>query len=370
MIRTALVLALAAAATTANASAPGSPPPSVPSGATAQPERSRSTPVTSTSSPDRVRVRLVSGATGEDGQWVAANVQAARRATVATRLSAAVRAVHVQEGQQVQAGQLLVSLGDADLRGQLGAAEAALATASAHERRIRALAEQRAATPAELEGATAQRAQAAAAVAAVKANLEYTALRAPFAGTVQSRRVEPGDLVGPGQPLFQLEGSGLELTASLSDDEARGLAPGQRLRFRAGGAEGRVEVTSLTPGGDPLSHRRGLRARVLGDVAGLRSGAFARLEVPGAGAASHASAASGAPAAPAATWLPRSALVERGDLSGVFVAGASGKAELRWLSLGDTTGEAVVVRAGLRAGDRVIDAPGALRDGQEIEVAP
>jgi RND family efflux transporter MFP subunit len=262
----------------------------------------------------------------------------------------------VQEGARVREGQLLVSLTDPDVRAAVEAAEIGLASAAAHERRITELARERAATPSELEGAQAQRAQAQAAVAAARASLAHTELRAPFAGVVQARRVEPGDLVGPGQPLVELEGDALELEASLSEDEARGLAVHQRVRFRAGDRDASAEITSLTPGGDAVSHRRGLRARVIGAPEGLRSGTFARLEVP-----SSASA-------PSAVWVPRSAVVARGDLTGVFVAGASGKAELRWIALGEAVGDHVPVRAGLAAADRVIDAPGALRDGQAVEV--
>ena len=59
--------------------------------------------------------------------------------------------------------------------------------------------------------------------------------------------------------------------------------------------------------------------------------------------------------------------MERGDLSGVFVA-EGGRAELRWVSLGEAVGDAVAIRAGVRAGDVVVDAPGALRDGQAVDV--
>jgi RND family efflux transporter MFP subunit len=261
----------------------------------------------------------------------------------------------VQEGDRVREGQLLVSLSDPEVRAAVDAAEVALSSATAHERRIAELARERAATPSELEGAQAQRAQARAAVAAARASLAHTALRAPFAGVVQARRVEPGDLVGPGQPLVEVEGDALELEASLSEEEARGLAVGQSMRFRAGDREATARITSLTPGGDALSHRRGLRARVVAAPQGLRSGTFARLEVP--------SAAAG----PAAVWVPRSAVVVRGDLTGVFIA-AAGRAELRWISLGEGIGDQLPVRAGLAPADRVIDAPGALRDGQEVEV--
>ena len=315
-----------------------------------------------------VKVRAVRGAGAAGGRTVAGSVVSAKRATLSTRIAASVRAVLVEEGQRVSAGQLLVSLADDDLRGAQAAAEAGLAAAATQERRLRQLLTERAATTAELDQAVAQRAQAEAGLAAVRANLAYAQLRAPFAATVQARRVDPGDLVGPGQPLLELEGDGLEIVASLSDAEAAGLALGSVLTFQSGGTEGQAEVVALTPGGDPVSHRRSVKARVRGAAAGLRSGAFARLLLPApAGAAAGPVALSSPPAS--GLWIPRTALVERGDLSGVFVA-AGGKAELRWVSTGDATADQVWVRAGLRAADVVIDAPGALRDGAAVEVQP
>ncbi|WP_242355808.1 MULTISPECIES: efflux RND transporter periplasmic adaptor subunit [Anaeromyxobacter] len=313
-------------------------------------------PAAEAASPRRVRpVRGETTPTG--GHLVPANVIAARRATLSTRIAAHVSALHVEEGQRVKQGQLLVSLSASDLRGALAAAESGHAAAAAHEKRIRALAAERAATPSELEMAVSQRAQAQAALSSARANLEYAQIRAPFAGTIQARRVSAGDMVGPGQPLLELEGDTLELQASLTESEAAGLALGRALPFVSGDAKGQAEITALTPGGDPVSHRRGVRARVRNVTGELRSGAFARLEVPGAAEGAHGA------------WVPRSALVERGDLTGVFVA-AGGKAELRWLSLGEATGDGFSVRAGLRPGETVIDAPGPLRDGEPVEVQP
>ena len=103
-----------------------------------------------------------------------------------------------------------------------------------------------------------------------------------------------------------------------------------------------------------LSRRRTVKDRVSAVEGELRSGAFARLSLPqGAGGG---------------VWVPRSALVARGDLDGVVVA-RGGRAELRWLSLGEVVGDRVLVRAGLGADEVVVDAPGALRDGAAVEVA-
>lgn len=304
--------------------------------------------------PPTAKVRLAQGAGAPDSGWIAATLTAARRATLSTRMAASVKAVHANEGQRVAAGTLLVSLADDDLQGGLKAAEAAVAAAEAHHRRIEALAKVGASTPSEQDLANTQLAQAQAALAGVKANLAYTQIRAPFAGVVQSRLVNEGAFVGPGQPLAEFEGQGaLELEGSLSEAEARGLKPGARVPFEAEGRTGEAEITALATGGDPVSHRGTVRARILGGAA-FRSGTFARLRVPGA-------------ARPAGLSVPASALVTRGELTGVFVA-RDGKAELRWLSLGEAQGGAVPVRAGLAAGEPVIDTPGALVDGQPIEV--
>jgi membrane fusion protein, multidrug efflux system len=301
-----------------------------------------------------VPVRLVKTGTASDGRLIAATVAPVNRATISTRMAASVQKVLVSEGARIKRGQLLVVLSADDVRAQLAATSTALANAEAYERRIAELARTHAATPVELEGAQAQRAQAAAAVAATKANLAYTQLLAPFDGTVQARRVSAGDFVGPGQPLIDVEGAQLELQATLSEEEAAGLAIGQTIMFSANEQHGEAVVTALTSGADALSHRRSLRARVGAGATNLRSGAFARIEVSGG-------------AATKTTRVPQTAIVQRGDLTGVFVAD-NGRARLRWLSVGDVLGSDVLVRAGLASNEVVIDHPGSLRDEQAIEV--
>lgn len=302
-----------------------------------------------------VPVSLIKTAATADGRLIAATVAPVNRATISTRMAATVQKVLANEGAKVKRGQLLVVLSADDVRAQLTAAATALDNAEAYERRIAELVRSHAATAVELEGAQAQRAQAAAAVAATKANLGYTQLLAPFDGTVQARRVSAGDFVGPGQPLVDLEGAQLELQATLSEDEAAGLAIGQSVKFEVNEQHGDAVISALTPGADALSHRRTLRAKISAGVSNLRSGAFARIAVSGG-------------AAPGKTMcIPQTALVQRGDLTGVFVAD-NGHARLRWLSVGDVLGSEVVVRAGLASGEAVIDNPGALRDEQAIEV--
>lgn len=299
------------------------------------------------------RVRILPPQGGAEAGWVAASLQRAEQATLSTRLAGMVKRVLVSEGARVAPGQLLLELEAADLLGQQKAAQSAREAAAAHHRRILALQTQGAATPSEAEQAASQLAQAEGALAAVQGQLAHAQIRAPFAGTVQRREVQAGAFAAPGQPLLTLEGSGsLELTASLSETEAAGLKPGQGVAFEAEGRKGKAQITALAVGGDALTHRQALRARVLSPI-DLRSGAFARLQIPGLTASRE-------------VRVPLSALVQRGELSGVFVA-EGGRAHLRWINFGETRGPSVEVRAGLKATDRVIADPAELKDGQPIQ---
>lgn len=304
------------------------------------------------------KVRLAPEPAADQGGWVAVTLNATQRATLATRLAASVKKVYVTEGQHVTAGALLVSLSDEDLQGGLKAAEAAAAAATTQRHRIENLAKQNAAIPAEMDLATVQLAQANAALAGVKANLSYTQIRSPFAGVVQARRVNEGDFVGPGMPLVEVEGQGaMEFTGSVSQREAKGLKLGQTVPFDVDGKTGLAQFTGLATGGDPTSHRGSLRARITKGGEGLRSGAFGRLKLS-SGAIQESDPE---------RFVAKSALVQRGELNGVFVL-KNGKAELRWLSLGDAQGDHLPVRAGLVKGEAVIDVPGNLLDGQPVEV--
>jgi len=86
----------------------------------------------------------------------------------------------------------------------------------------------------------------------------------------------------------------------------------------------------------------------------LRSGLFGRAQFP-RGERS-------------ALLIPGTAVVERGQLQGVFVLDWKNLASLRYITLGRSTGENVEVLAGLQSGERLVAKPGDLElDGKRIE---
>ncbi len=300
------------------------------------------------------RVRLVPAEEVGERAWVPATVSAVDHAVLATRVSARVTELSVAEGARVKRGEVLVRLSGDDVQATLRAAESQREVAESQVRRIQALRAANAATATELDAAMTARAEAMARVEAARATLADTVIRAPFDAAVQRKWVSRGQLVGPGAPLLELDGTALELTGTFSEGEAAGLAVGAEVPFRVGAVQGSATLVALSSGGDPLSHRSAFRARPTKDAPALRSGDFARIGVKGAGGPRQA--------------VPRTAVVQRGDLSGVFVL-ADGRATLRWLRFGEQEGDRIPVLAGLGPGERVIDAPASLRDGERVEVA-
>lgn len=300
------------------------------------------------------KVRLVPSEDLGERTWVPATVSAVDHAVLATRVSARVTELSVNEGARVRRGDVLVRLSGEDVQATLRAAQSQLEVAESQVRRIQALRSASAATATELDAAMTARAEAVARVEAARATLADTEIRAPFDAVVQRKWVSRGALVGPGAPLVELDGTALELTGTLSETESAGLAVGAEVPFRVGTLQGTAALVALSSGGNPLSHRSAFRARPTKDAPGLRSGDFGRIGIRGAGGPRRV--------------VPRTALVQRGDLSGVFVV-SEGRATLRWLRFGEPEGDQLPVLAGLAPGERIIDGPAGLRDGQRVEVA-
>jgi RND family efflux transporter MFP subunit len=294
-----------------------------------------------------------SGGAGEVA--VPGAVQARQHAALSARMAASVTELPYQEGQWVQSGAVVVRLDDAAVRAAVAAAEAGVNAAEADLGRTQALLEKGAATPRELERMTAAASGARAQLTAARDNLSHTALRAPFAGRVASRRVNLGDVVNPGMPLIEIEGEGgLELRATVESEIAATLRPGSKVKAMVDGQAAPLTATvvAVAPSGDATTHRFEVKADLPG-ASGLRAGLFARLLVPGV---------------VADPWIsvPAAAVFERGGLTGLFVV-SDGKARLRWVAAGGRDGDTVEIRAGVEPGERVVLDPAGLADGAPVK---
>lgn len=327
-----------------------------PAGAEPEPVRARLAEAVRTELPSRVEI------TG--------TVTAEQEAAVSARISAAVTAVHVDAGDRVERGQLLleidpqVSAGQTDqAAGALAQAQAALALARRNHERYQALAAADAASELEVdlartqleqaEGAVRQAGGALASARAVGADARVTA---PFAGRVARRMVEVGDLAAPGRPLLTIESEGgRRLTLAVPESLAANLALGDEVRASVDarpdlGAMTAV-VVEMAPGADPVSHAVAVELAL--PVEGVSTGATGLAS----GSAGRAWIETGRRAA---VTVPEEAVLRHGGLELVVVRGDDGRASTRAVTLGAAFDGAVEVLSGLDGGETVAVGLGAL----------
>ena len=277
-------------------------------------------------------------------------------ATISTKLMGAVTAVLVTEGTRVAAGTPLIRLDAAELDAKAKQAAAAIAGAEAVQReaqsqatRIRALYADSAAPKAQLDAVEAGLARATAGLEAARAGVTelnavraYGVLRAPFAGIVTHRFVDAGDFAAPGAPLVTVQdASRLRITAAVPAGMARRVRAGMQLAATIEGQAVSAIVEGVVPSAATMYT---INAIVVNAKGSLPAGGAATLMVPSS-------------ATERVLLVPQSTIVREGDLTGVRVV-RDGRAELRWVRLGEPRGDRVVVRTGLQAGERVALAGG------------
>jgi RND family efflux transporter MFP subunit len=295
-------------------------------------------------------------------------VHAEADAVLSAKVLARVERIPLREGAPVKAGDLLVALDSAQIDAELAAAQAARARAAAglkeaeaEHARIRRLFDAGSATSREMERAEAaldaargRLAEAAAHVDEARTRKGYTRVTAPFDGRLVQRLTEVGELASPGTPLVRVEaGAGYELWADVPQGDVARLAVGSEATVFVDGLDEPIpaRVVRLVPAADPRSHTFTVKVALTpGDgIAGVYAGMFGRVAI------AYGSA-------PALT-VPRTAIVRRSEVTGVYVAPEGGGGPvLRLVRPGRPVGPDQVVESGLVAGERVyVDGAAAAR---------
>lgn len=181
-----------------------------------------------------------------------AKLESRRSAKLSSRLSGRISSLEVREGQRVSPGQVLVRIDEREIRANLGALQASLASArrdlaykkSLHARN-RDLFKAGGLSREKLEASGVAYAAAAGTVKnleqrikALEAQLDYLSLTAPFAGMVGTVFMRRGDLATPGRPILSLNSLNRKLTFSFAPGREK-IAPGQEV-LRQGRRIGRV----------------------------------------------------------------------------------------------------------------------------------
>ncbi len=280
------------------------------------------------------------------------------RVSPGTKILGRVERVLVDAGEKVARGQLLARLESRDLEAAVAmaqagveSADAALENARAQRDRMLGLTERGSATAKNLEDASAAfrmaqagLAQAQAGLAAAKVMLSYAEIRSPLAGWVVERRIEAGDMASPGAPLFTLEDlSKVKVEVQVAEADIEGLLPGAPAVVETLGRRAPATIDAVVPAGEAASRTFTVRLLLENPDGALKSGMFARAAFPRG--------------EEELLLVPETAIVTRGQLEGVFVAGDDGKARLRWLRTGRRSDGRAAVISGLEPGERYLVAP-------------
>jgi len=329
------------------------------------------------SAPPATPVSVAAVSESEITAWdeFSGRLEAVERVDVRSRVAGAVQAVHFREGALVKKGDLLLTIDPAPYaaeaeraEAQVAAAQARLTHAQSDHARAQRLWDDRAISQREYEDRLNGLREAEANLRAAQAqretarlNLGYTQVRAPVAGRIGRLEITTGNLVaaGPGAPVLTTLVSVSPMYASFDADEqvvARALrnmpggsgarAPIERIPVQMGTSamadtpyQGHLQLIDNQV--DAKSGTVRVRAAFDNQDGALMPGQFARIRM-------------GQSQAAKALLVSERAVGTDQNKKFVLVVGADSKAEYREVTLGASANGLRVVKAGLKAGERIV----------------
>jgi membrane fusion protein (multidrug efflux system) len=262
---------------------------------------------------------------------------------VTSKVANTVKAIRFDEGQKVERGAVLVQLDDAEARADEAEAQAALTESESQYRRSRELLAQQALSRAELDTIESTLQANRARLAAARARLEDSTIRAGFDGRTGFRRVSVGALVSPGTVITTLDDTSIiKLAFTVPETELFSLQTGLEVTATTPGLPGRTfrgRITQLGSRVDPVSRSLPVRAQIRNGDGALKPGMFMTVRLTGR--------------VTQALMIPEAAIVpERGETF-VFVV-SDGRVVRRQVQTGRRRPGEVEVVTGLAAGERIV----------------
>ena len=303
------------------------------------------------------------------------SIVGARSVAVSNDAPGVVTKIHFDSGDVVKRGQLLVELDASTERAQLASAKAQLDLARISAKRTRALVAGGAVARSQQDQDETALETAASQVAALQAEIDRKVVRAPFAGRLGIRAIDLGQYLAPGTTITDLEALDAQyVDFTVPQEHLDRLNVGLPVRVEIQGMKAPLtgKLAAISPAVDNQTRTIQLRATVPQMKGKLRPGMFVRVSIV-------------LPERSTALLVPATAIVHAAYGDSVFVVepkppGAPGMRETpdgkpvkivrqRFVRVGSSRGDFVVIAAGLDAGAEVVTA-GAfkLRNGSPIVV--
>jgi membrane fusion protein (multidrug efflux system) len=315
---------------------------------------------------------------------------------IRARVEGFLESMNFDEGTFVKKGDLLYTVDPqpfqaklVEAQSQLAAAQTSLAKAAADLGRIRPLAEMKAVSEQDLDGAVAQEAAARAYVSAAEAAVElaeielsYTQIIAPIDGLIGLTKAKPGEFVGrePNPVVLNTlsDINPIRVRFSISEREYLVLARTYLETYGTGNRNERANQGSdlILILADGTEHPHKGRAVAAAQSIDLETGTYTveaafpnpnKLILPGQFARVRALYET----LEAAVVIPRQAVSELQGLFRVYTVNSSNTVEMTEVVLGPETGTEVIIESGLEAGQTVIvEGLQKVRPGMNVKPIP
>ncbi len=316
-----------------------------------------------------VTVMKIDPKTVDDYYETSGTVRAKTVSIVSSRVMGIVTSVKVKEGDKVAAGEILMTVDNRDTTQRVAAAAAALNEAqSARQaseeqrslsevtyKRFTNLYNEKVISRQEFDQIEMQKKVADAefdrmsqGVERARANLEearvylgFTQVKAPISGFVTEKKIETGSMATPGMQLYTVEDtSQFKIEAAVDESLIKKVSPGTPayVLFDKAGEKVPGRITKVVPAIDPAS--RTFSVEVTMEDRSLRSGTYGKVLIPQGKKES--------------LLVPTGSIVERGQLTGVFVVDDKGVVTYRLIKTGRIYEGLAEVLSGLSKGESVI----------------
>lgn len=187
--------------------------------------------------------------------------------------------------------------------------------------------------------------QAKADIANTKIYEGYGRIAAPVSGIIVKKYAESGAIASPGAPLLSIEdNSQYRLEAAVEESRSKLIQIGSRAQIRIdalGQGEFFGTVAEITPSADAASRTYTVKIDLPANPL-LKSGLYGLARFP----VSQKETIS----------VPQTAIVQRGQLSGIYTVAADGTAQFRIVTTGKTSDGMVEILSGVSEGDEFVSA--------------
>ena len=286
---------------------------------------------------------------------VEATVEATTQTTLTSQVSGRVTEMHVDVGQPIRKGDLLLRIDAREASEMAAGATAQYINAKANYERLKNLHRQNFISSAALDKAKADFDAAQAARGQASVSVGYATVMAPISGLVAQRLIENGETAAPGRPLLTIyDPNGLRVTAAIPQYQLPQIRNVKQARIEFPELSRWVDSKFVTvlPTADAATHVSQVRIGLPDELSGVVPGMFARVHF--------------ALGSAVRMTVPAPAVVRRGEVAAVYVRNDQGALVLRQLRLGERLGEGdIEVLAGLSEGEHVV--LDAVRAGIELK---